>query len=338
MESVNRYSAEGVVRLLRSAGFNINKRTVNYYAFDKKIIDVSETGKKCFTDVELDKIQAILLLRERTDFSLEEIKDIVNSSKLAEIKRHYPKIEPQFLSFASSQKKSVYQVEIYDNHVLLLIDDKRVLLGTGATFSIGLQPFEFMESKFPLRNTYLGTNIKEISQLLDTPIDVLLGGDILKEYYFIVDIDEKLATFSTVPLDFVGQPLPLDLVLNVPVTQFEVSGKALRSFFDISAKVSYLKKEFTENYPQNRTETDFYLGIGRFETGTYDIPVKLAGNHMTLQFGQLPDLLNMALAMANCDGIFGFELFRYFSAMYFNLQGRLIILKPRAVPLESWMG
>lgn len=336
MVKENRYTAEEVVRVLQSAGFNINKRTVNYYAFDKKLFEVSETGKKSFTDIDVDKIQSILLMRERTNMSLEEIKSIVNSRSLTEIKRQYPKKEPQFQSFATSQKKAVYQIEVFDKHIILLIDEKRVLLGTGATNSIGPELFDFMESKYNLQESYLGTNIKEISELLGTTIDVLLGGDILKEYYWVVDIDKKIVTFSTVPLDFVGQPLPVDLVLNVPVTQFEVSEKNLRAFFDISAKVSYLQKELTENYPPSRTESDFYPGIGRLKTDTYNIPVKLAANHLTLQFGQLPDLLTMALGMTNCDGIIGFELFRYFSAMYFNLQGRLITLKPRAVSLASW--
>lgn len=84
----NHYSAEDVANILRSEGFSdINKRTVNYYAFDKKMFDIQGTGKKCFTDRELDKIRAIRLLREHTNLTLDQIKQIINTRSLEEIKQ-----------------------------------------------------------------------------------------------------------------------------------------------------------------------------------------------------------------------------------------------------------
>lgn len=84
----NHYSAEDVANILRAEGFSdINKRTVNYYAFDKKMFDVQRTGKKCFTDRELDKIRAIRLLREYTNLTLDQIKQIINTHSLEEIKQ-----------------------------------------------------------------------------------------------------------------------------------------------------------------------------------------------------------------------------------------------------------
>lgn len=80
-----KYSAEEVAKILQSEGYDISKRTVNYYAFDKKLFEVKETGKNCFTDEELDKIRGIRILREYTNFTLNQIKEIINQYPLPEI-------------------------------------------------------------------------------------------------------------------------------------------------------------------------------------------------------------------------------------------------------------
>lgn len=82
---VNKYSADEVAKILRSEGHDISKRTVNYYAFDKGMFEIKETGKNCFTDKELDKIRAIRLLRECTNLTLDQIRTVINQRSLQEI-------------------------------------------------------------------------------------------------------------------------------------------------------------------------------------------------------------------------------------------------------------
>ncbi len=80
-----KYSAEEAAKILKSEGYDISKRTVNYYAFDKKLFEVKETGKNCFTDEELDKIRGIRILQEYTNYTLNQIKEIINRYTLSEI-------------------------------------------------------------------------------------------------------------------------------------------------------------------------------------------------------------------------------------------------------------
>jgi DNA-binding transcriptional MerR regulator len=333
----DRYTADEVARLLISAGFDITKRTINYYTFEKKLFDVQE-GKKCFTNIEIDKIQAIVLLRERTDFSLEEIKEIINAYNLDEIKRQYPSKRPQFKSFAVNDRTVEYKVDIYDKHIILRIDSLKVLLGTGATKSIGPSPFEFLGKQYQIDSSFMGTNVTEISQMLGTEIDVLLGADILGQYYFVVDLDNKRITFSTVPLNYRGQPHPIELALDIPMIQFELEGKSRKAFLDISAKVSYLRNELLQRYPLVKKGMDFYPGIGPYDVDIHDVPIKVGDAHLAHRFGTLPNSLEIALLMAGCDGILGYDLFRYYSSMYFNLQGRLVTFTSRSVPLVSEEG
>ena len=82
----NKYSAEDVSKIMQSEGYlDITKRTVNYYAFDKNMFEVTESGKKCFTDVEVDKIRAIKMLREFSNMTLSQIKEIIKKHSLEEV-------------------------------------------------------------------------------------------------------------------------------------------------------------------------------------------------------------------------------------------------------------
>lgn len=82
----NEYTAEEVAKILQEKGdCNISRRTVNYYAFEKYMFELQKTGKKCFTEAEIDKISAIRLLQNYTTYTLEQIKGIINSKSLHEI-------------------------------------------------------------------------------------------------------------------------------------------------------------------------------------------------------------------------------------------------------------
>lgn len=80
------YTAKEAADKLQQEGFaDITTRTVNYYAFEKSMFDISQTGKKCFTDKELKKMKAIKHLQKTTNFTLEQIKNIINKYDYEEI-------------------------------------------------------------------------------------------------------------------------------------------------------------------------------------------------------------------------------------------------------------
>lgn len=86
------YSAQEVSDLLKSKNKEISKRTVNYYAFEKKMFEVGG-GRNCFTDDDIKKIENILLLKEKTSYTLEQIKTIINTKSDDEIKGIFKKKE-----------------------------------------------------------------------------------------------------------------------------------------------------------------------------------------------------------------------------------------------------
>lgn len=93
MKSNNRYSAKEVSDIISSSKeFEISARTVNYYVFDKKLFNIDVTGKKAFTDKEIDKIRGILILKKYTNFTLDQIKEIINRFTILEIEKKFEKV------------------------------------------------------------------------------------------------------------------------------------------------------------------------------------------------------------------------------------------------------
>lgn len=84
------YSAQDVADILKKYNREISKRTVNYYAFDRKMFE-TESKKNCFTDEDVEKIENILLLREKTSYTLEQIKTIINTKTSEEIRAMFSK-------------------------------------------------------------------------------------------------------------------------------------------------------------------------------------------------------------------------------------------------------
>lgn len=78
------YTVTEVETLLKNKGYNISKRTINSYAFEKKILEVSG-GKKAFSDEDVKKLEYILDLKEYTNYTLKQIQKILKIYKNEEI-------------------------------------------------------------------------------------------------------------------------------------------------------------------------------------------------------------------------------------------------------------
>lgn len=77
------FTAQEIAEMLKEEGYlEISRRTIYYYVFEKNMFTVSGTGKAVFTDEDIDKIRAIYMLKKCTDYSLEQIKEIINTQSL----------------------------------------------------------------------------------------------------------------------------------------------------------------------------------------------------------------------------------------------------------------
>ena len=62
-------------------------------------------------------------------------------------------------------------------------------------------------------------------------------------------------------------------------------------------------------------DKDFYTGVGKFETGCFDIKTSFGDNNFNVKYGNLPALLQMTLMLGGTDGIIGFDFFNNFKVV-----------------------
>ena len=228
-----------------------------------------------------------------------------------------------------------YPIIIFDNHIIVHIDNHKVLIDTGSPVSIGnIDSLLINEKRYPLGKDFQGLNVQELSDLVGTSIDVLLGVDVLCSNFY-VDWEQKIVTFFQTP-DFQGKIIPIDTLINIPILEVEVEGEKVRTFLDTGAKMCYFSSYFTNNYKSQSTIEDFYPGIGKFETAVYQIPVTIGREQLNLLSGNLPKVLQQLLLMANAQGIVGNVLFEYYPKIYYDFINKVIkVGKERGVSSEK---
>jgi len=128
---------------------------------------------------------------------------------------------------------SNYGIEIFDNHVIILMEGKRVLLDTGAPTSISDgSSLQMMGINYNLPSKYLVFSMQEFNQLIGTEINILLGADILKNVNFLVEWDKKEIQFSSTPFMCKGVSIPVDFYMGIPKIDLKVNGRGLKVFLD----------------------------------------------------------------------------------------------------------
>lgn len=78
--------------------------------------------------------------------------------------------------------------------------------------------------------------------------------------------------------------------------------------------------------------TDFFPGLGWFETQSFRLPVRLGDTLYQLQCGRLPPLLAASLTAADTGGIVGSELFHNRRIGYFPRRCHLVLGSSQPVP------
>jgi Ca-activated chloride channel family protein len=217
-------------------------------------------------------------------------------------------------------------------HIVIEADGKMILVDTGAPVSVGRPDhIRFLGKEFPLIPTFQNVvNMDLLSQKVGVHLDVLMGTDILRRCYFILDSQRQIATFSFNPLDWnVHHRIPLqNFLMGVPITRAMINGTPLDMFVDTGAVRCYIPKELVDGCPKVGKVTDFFPGGADFETPVFEVPFDLAGEKMNLECGvALPALLEHGLDAAGVRGILGMGLVRKYLVGFALPKDELILIE-----------
>ena len=213
---------------------------------------------------------------------------------------------------------STLPLEFRDGHLFIELSSELWVFDTGAPNSFGTSPNPTIAGEqFNLSTSYLGLDAELLSQFVGVTCAGLLGADVLGRFDHIVDIPRGALTMSTDELSHSGQTVPLDEFMGIPIVTARIGDQDYRMFFDTGAQVSYFQDDLLATFPPSGVVSDFYPGVGQFETDTFMVPFALGEEAFSLRCGQLPDLLDMTLQMASVKGIVGNAILRDRTVGYF---------------------
>jgi len=210
-----------------------------------------------------------------------------------------------------------YPYTMVDGHLLLDCEGRRLLLDTGAPSSVYPEPaMPFAGALHPATGDYLGVSLEEVSVLVGTQLDGLIGADALIPYDTVIDPVRHEVRVHQGEHDPHGAHLALDCAMIVPIVEASISGEPARMIFDTGAKLSYLDRTFIDAFPPAGTREDFFPGLGTFTTETFEVPFQLGCHTFTITTGSLTAIPAMALSLVGASGILGSVLFDHFTVYY----------------------
>ncbi len=217
-------------------------------------------------------------------------------------------------------------LQLRDGHLFVELGGELWLLDTGAPTSFGTsRSLTIAGEQFSLGRSYLGLTAATLSQFVGVPCVGLLGADVLGRFDHLFDTTGGRLTVSTAELPHSGQPVRLDEFMGIPIVTARVDGRDYRMFFDTGAQISYFQDDSLAEFPSAGRVTDFYPGVGQFQSDTHEVPVSLGGVAFNLRCGTLPGLLVMTLMMANTEGIVGNAILSNRSVGYFPRRRTMVL-------------
>ncbi len=220
-----------------------------------------------------------------------------------------------------------------EGHVVFELEGRSVLLDTGSpstysrSGSVTLGGCPLPAQPMP----------DEIARLLDdhvnARIDAILGMDALSHRRIAIESSVKRLVLEG-PGQTAGRldgviAIPLRLALGLPVVEIEAH-RRYPVVFDTGAPLSYLKG------PRVRplgTRSDFYLGIGAFETRVDTVAVAIAGRTVHLSSGEPPpELAQLLNGNGSFEGILGSELLEMADVALDTVAGAFLVRWHEGVP------
>lgn len=191
-------------------------------------------------------------------------------------------------------------------HLFVELEGHLWLFDTGAPTSFGAsETLLIADEQFSLSASYFGLTAATLTQYVGVECSGLLGADVLGRFDHILDTKGGRLTVSTDELSHDGQRVHLDQFMGIPIVTAGIGGNDYRMFFDTGAQISYFQEDSLADFPPAGSVTDFYPGVGQFQTDTHEVPVSLGDFSFLLRCGSLPGLLGATLMMADTQGIIG---------------------------------
>jgi hypothetical protein len=213
-----------------------------------------------------------------------------------------------------------YSYQLINGYPILDVEGMKVFLNTGSAESMGA-PCELTIAGniSSLKKTTLRLTPGILEKQIGTSVDVMLGADVLTQFDFKLLPEKMQVVFTSGEFHPYGYCNYFELFNGVPITPVSVFNQDIRLFFVTGSRRTYLKQSLLKNTNPTGTATDYYPGLGSFETPIFKVTIWVAGFDVELEVGIPPKPLLSMLDQTHSQGVLGVDV----------LQGFEVCLAPR---------
>ncbi|MBK9138553.1 MAG: hypothetical protein IPM17_07305 [Verrucomicrobia bacterium] len=200
-------------------------------------------------------------------------------------------------------------------HLLVRIDNRRAIVDTGSPISMSPEPFEFLGQSHSPPTNIMGVTPQKMSALSGIQIDILIGCHILSQHTVRFRWKDGLMDVGD---DIPESPISAELstLMGTPIFPLCLQGRPSKALFDTGAHLSYIDPDLVAGTVPVGERDDFYPFIGHFTAPIYRIPTALDDYPLEIEYGTLPEslqmMLGMAMRMSNSSAVIGTQLLEVF--------------------------
>jgi hypothetical protein len=187
----------------------------------------------------------------------------------------------------------------------------RAMISSGTAYSMCTCREIVIEGRtFPVKQQSLRIAPATLAKAVDTPLDALIGADILSYFDYRINPFRKEIAFSADEIHPYGYAAHINLYRSVPIISVWIEAHEIPVFFNTGSKISLFISEIASRFPQVGTSREFYPGVGWFETPLHRILIWMSGNDVELDVGIPPASLITTLQSTHTMGVLGSDIFK----------------------------
>lgn len=200
-----------------------------------------------------------------------------------------------------------------DNNLIVKIGNKKALLSLGTNFSLSNdKTVTILGKTFNLTDQYMGFSLKDVNKYLNVDIDYILGSEILSKYNLKIDYKNKELKLSDTAINDLKESIPIKYELEIPKIPFKVNNRNVEAILDTISNLSYVNEKNLDEKSAKGEETDFFLGMGNFETKYYNSTYTLGEESFNLKTALYPSVISKSRFLTVDKIVIGKELLKNF--------------------------
>lgn len=213
--------------------------------------------------------------------------------------------------------KEVFEINNYDNHIIIEKDDKLLFIDTGSPSSMGTTAYlELCGQKFnSIRKNIMGYNMQKLTDDLGTKVDFLIGNDILSKFNILISLKKNQLIITDEKIEEYRNQSDLnstDFFMGAPALKFCKVGSEFSAIYDTGAKISYFSSNLVSGLNSLGDINDFNPMLGKFTSSKHNLELLFNEHKISFPGGKSPELLEMTLSPFGISAVIGNHLLEQF--------------------------